>query len=897
MTMYNAIIAAVNQAADYHTEIEFVIPSGTAIQNARTTFLGDNFNRDGYHLDLGIGRYTAACTWLEALTGVSPVGMTYRPQSVDALMATVAQNAAHYAILAPSQVTDMSTVGYSADNVITPSDVVKVNFGETVVTAAGWNSITPNGRVITSLEDVSGNATEITIILNDVFNGTNELGLTSTATVLNMPDDVSKTCLWGYAEGTFGTQSPQSSGGFSFCHLNKDLAYDFTFFGSRKNCNDNRETAYTLTGANTRVGYLDGANNSTNTVTVRGVRPDQNGQITLTVTPGANNTNTNKFYYINAMQIEGYAPTAAISLSSPYTGTALAQGDFYLYNVASGLWLQNNDSRTNFWHTMGDIGKRGIDFTLTANGDGYYICGKLTEVAGKGMTINRDNMYIDTDATHVWKIEPVTVDGTPNAYRIYSDSYVLSCTQQMASYPAYGLFSKGAGQQYYLVSSANPSDEDAVWQLVTKAERLAKLSEASATNPVDASWLIPTPDFPNNDTRYALWTKNYDGGEFIRGCDVAGDLGRGSMIISSIGSTYSDMYTTLTDLPNGRYTLQLQGFYRDGSHAEIGSKRDAGDEMLRAVYYANNVQQNIMSICDNIPAAKLGNYYAWQSGSYWIPNNSDRPSAQRCMQLGMRDGYGYVNEPLEVIVDNQQLTVGVKKGSMSTGDWLVFDNFKLTYYGPVTYTSTQKTVGLTNGYATFCSDRNMRVATTGAAAYKVSATPTTGGVTAAVLTPIDYIPAYTGVIIYGDGLSEAVLESVDNPSTTVDVSDNMLRPSLNAHQLMTEEYYGSDRIYNYTLGVNGTDVSFKHSTGKGLLAAGRAYLQSGVNVADGASTARIILSFDVATGIGEIRGSSSSPDTRPSSLYDLQGRRVEGDATLKTGIYIQNGKKHIIKQE
>ncbi len=29
-----------------------IIPTGTAIQNARTSFVGDHMNRDGYHLDL-----------------------------------------------------------------------------------------------------------------------------------------------------------------------------------------------------------------------------------------------------------------------------------------------------------------------------------------------------------------------------------------------------------------------------------------------------------------------------------------------------------------------------------------------------------------------------------------------------------------------------------------------------------------------------------------------------------------------------------------------------------------------------------------------------------------------------------------------------------------------------
>lgn len=69
--MYQAIVTAVSIVAQRHAnEIAFVVPSGTAIQNLRNTFVGDTLCRDGYHLSLGLGRYTAACTWLEIITVV-----------------------------------------------------------------------------------------------------------------------------------------------------------------------------------------------------------------------------------------------------------------------------------------------------------------------------------------------------------------------------------------------------------------------------------------------------------------------------------------------------------------------------------------------------------------------------------------------------------------------------------------------------------------------------------------------------------------------------------------------------------------------------------------------------------------------------------------------------------
>ena len=115
--MYANIVAAVEDAMQEHRDnLSFYIPTGTAIQNARTTSLAEQtigegepvnreLTRDGYHLNYVVGRYIAACTWLEALTGVSPVGMKTRPRGMSPNQALIAQQAAHAAILVPVAVT------------------------------------------------------------------------------------------------------------------------------------------------------------------------------------------------------------------------------------------------------------------------------------------------------------------------------------------------------------------------------------------------------------------------------------------------------------------------------------------------------------------------------------------------------------------------------------------------------------------------------------------------------------------------------------------------------------------------------------------------------------------------------------------------------------------------
>lgn len=69
MKMYETLVARVNEIILPKKTISGVIPSGTAIQNLRTSYVGDTVTRDEFHLNYGFGRYTAGLTWYAILTG------------------------------------------------------------------------------------------------------------------------------------------------------------------------------------------------------------------------------------------------------------------------------------------------------------------------------------------------------------------------------------------------------------------------------------------------------------------------------------------------------------------------------------------------------------------------------------------------------------------------------------------------------------------------------------------------------------------------------------------------------------------------------------------------------------------------------------------------------------
>lgn len=107
MTMYNAILNAVTQKVTPISQVINIIPAGTAIQNARTSYLGDLFTRDGYHLSDPLGRYIAGLSYFKTITGFTLDKATiYRPSGVTELLQEMAIEAVNNAHQHPYQVTN-----------------------------------------------------------------------------------------------------------------------------------------------------------------------------------------------------------------------------------------------------------------------------------------------------------------------------------------------------------------------------------------------------------------------------------------------------------------------------------------------------------------------------------------------------------------------------------------------------------------------------------------------------------------------------------------------------------------------------------------------------------------------------------------------------------------------
>lgn len=331
MKMYAATVDAVNRAAA-QVGIDFIIPVGTAIQNGRSSFLGDNFNRDGNHLTEGVGRYTAACTWFEKLFNTTVVGNTCIPENVSKSEAWIAQNAAHLAVLTPNEVTSMSN--YKPAPAEPLKNSVLVDFGSTLSTVP-WNNLTTADGHIIELKDVKGISTGISMHVDDAFGGTNSEGPVITASVLNIAQSASSDSFWGNGAYIYTSKS-ERTGGLLFTNLDTTQYFDFEFFSSIISSDSkSRETYFLVTGEQEKRVTLEAANNTTEMVGVNNIKSKSDGSIHVEVGPGDNNANMFKLFYLNALRL---SPSVVAGIQS----TNLTQIKLYPNPAVNKVYIQSD---------------------------------------------------------------------------------------------------------------------------------------------------------------------------------------------------------------------------------------------------------------------------------------------------------------------------------------------------------------------------------------------------------------------------------------------------------------------------------------------------------------------------------------------------------------------------
>lgn len=406
---------------------------------------------------------------------------------------------------------------------------------------------------------------------------------------------------------------------------------------------------------------------------------------------------------LNALRIARKV-NAAETHPDVFKGSAPAEGDpemrdndFYFYNIGTQRFLCGGDD----WGAHCAVGFPGQAITLLVyeneNGeptDSFYFDTHLNN--GGELEYLGYNGYMDTGARDPWFFRPVEgKEGVYNICRRGEADEEGNVEDIMLGY---------APGTYNVVHSDmkgydNPNNQ---WKLVSRYDRedLLMADNVSESNPVDASFYISCPNFSQRDDASA-WMVEADGGS-------TGIYGRGGnkpdFAFEGWNTTSFNLSQYVEDLPAGWYRVSLTGYYRDGDHANQilnyaeGKAEDPNYEPAQfAEFYAGDTEE---------AGAYLPNI---TEGIGLMPGMGNRGSARRDYgeEVDPEERYGewqYIGEfpywcdeavnwfqmgfyKTEVLVEVQpgnslMLCVNKEDPDAAAADWVVVDNFRITYFGP-----------------------------------------------------------------------------------------------------------------------------------------------------------------------------------------------------------------------
>ena len=358
--------------------------------------------------------------------------------------------------------------------------------------------------------------------------------------------------------------------------------------------------------------------------------------------------------------------------TSPWPGHAVGNGgEFYLYNVATGLWLQNNNTVKDGWATAVNVGTRGLPITLEKTGPKTFKL-RSTFRGGNGVSNKIGDaglLYWDMPAENVgaWDISPADNFQSIHGYWLECDAMVLGADNNLLT---------------------TDKDKNSVWQLVTREERIADAkAKASVEHPVDVTWLIDAPDLATKNTTYKLdftAAPNTEHSTYQGGWNIV----KANTIQEFWNTQTFDYHQTINGLPNGTYKFSVRGYYRDGSSETrdytmygYGADKFAnGTEQLRATYYANGTSAPIMSLYAGAKTAPEEGFSFQaerekdQGSGLYVPNTPHE--ANYALWKG-----NYQNAEITVTVTDGTLKFGVRKETGVVDDWCVISDFSLKYLG------------------------------------------------------------------------------------------------------------------------------------------------------------------------------------------------------------------------
>ncbi len=409
---------------------------------------------------------------------------------------------------------------------------------------------------------------------------------------------------------------------------------------------------------------------------------------------------------------------------------SLVDGEiYYFYNTGSQLLF----TQGNAWGTQASVGTRGLKVKVELNADGFYtltdFCKsknawlmwwfvddgvsmyvdyngqadyrwKIRDLGGNvyrlspsqfNPTVNNEDMYVGlnrtVDATTTALTANNTVDGgafidwqlIPEAA---GDAYDVAEELYEAAMKLYEILKKGEeigaeisgplavyNNTNSTLEELNKAIEEAQAAVEAREEEIARgnLDNATVDNPIDVTKLfITNPSY--DDNKNTGWSGNTPGFQ--------------SYTDAEFYQAVFNVYQDLKELPEGVYGLNLQAFHRpgwgdsSGYTAYIENDPFIHDVNLYAENDITNMSKSIVTAYEGAGESLGGNETAVTTvdgNTIYIPNNME--TAENYFNAGR------YHNTLTFATTNGEVRIGLKNSASVSGNWVIYDNWGLNYYG------------------------------------------------------------------------------------------------------------------------------------------------------------------------------------------------------------------------
>ncbi len=415
--------------------------------------------------------------------------------------------------------------------------------------------------------------------------------------------------------------------------------------------------------------------------------------------------------------------------------SALSEGTYYIRtnlnrDTDKSPEYRYLDAGGNGWGTDPILSEHGMSLVLKKNNGSttYSITGELYQGGDHGRLFdglhfdhkrsefNFEKVKPDDDNSFEYWMKSCYANTNVDNVDAITPSSTMTINGSTVTYTQGGYVVKTVdGTLGILESSTAPlGEQSAVWEIVTKTQRVKELQDASYDNPMDATFFITDPSFGRNNEKRTSWKFN--------GTTLPSTLGNnsdannkqtfGNFIVSvgsetPSGAEHSNKYdfnmiikgnTTakssynlsqqvkLDNLPAGVYRLSVHGY----TNVDKGAFLYAADE--------NGELGNtpLHRIASDTPIDILSNHnYAayWFTGNEYMANKDKLLDGDKAKyKLSTYNRADKYIKTIEVKVTTNTLTIGVR-GELSSNEYAVLDNFELYYLGEAAHDLTKMPVG------------------------------------------------------------------------------------------------------------------------------------------------------------------------------------------------------------